>query len=359
MTLEVPLFSICIPTFNRADLLELCLATVLPQVEQFASEVECVISDNASSDRTSEVIAAYADRYPIRVFRNEENIGIIANITKSVSELARGEFALLIGDDDALCEQAIERILQVLRKHDAPDVIALNVGYLPRSERPEAKAAQGGVTTATTKTLRQSTIDGVFPFEQLLEGPCADFTASYSVVIRRQLWIRYFPAACRDEPFTSVRTTYPSGFIIASAMPGRYAAVISSPAVIIYEMPGEEYSWARYRALNSLIHATELLNLYRANGVPYSVLKPYYIYQLSNRGRDLGDLFWNTDSAGGLRAGLEFMWKFRTYPLRLLRAVLISFDHPQAPWPLAWFSRGLMRLRLSLLGSNRISMINI
>ena len=352
MTPKGPLLSICIPTFNRSELLDLCLATVLPQVSQFASEVECVISDNASSDRTSEVITKYAGTYPVRVFRNEENIGIIGNITKSVSELARGKFAYLIGDDDALCEQAVERMLKVLRKKDAPDLIAVNVGYLPLSERPEAKTSLGGVKAATRKTLRQSKIDGVYPFEQLLEGPCVDFTASYSVVIRRQLWTRYFPSSCREEPFKSVRTTYPSGFIIANEMPGKCAAVISTPVVVIYEMPGEEYSWARYRALNSLIHATELLNLYRAKGVPYPILKPYYIYQSSNRGSELGDLLWNPESVGGRRAALKFIWLLRAYPFRLLRTVLIAYGHPQAPLMLAWFSRGIIRLKQALRPSN-------
>ena len=99
MTPDVPLLSICIPTFNRAELLEVCLATVLPQVAQFANEVECVVSDNASSDRTVVVLAESAKSFPIRVVRNAENIGIIANITKCVAELARGEFVLLMGDD--------------------------------------------------------------------------------------------------------------------------------------------------------------------------------------------------------------------------------------------------------------------
>ena len=351
MTSDVPLLSICIPTFNRAELLEVCLATVLPQVAQFANEVECVVSDNASSDRTVVVLAESAKSFPIRVVRNAENIGIIANITKCVAELARGEFVLLMGDDDALCVLAVERILMVLRQRDAPDLIALNVGYLPPGSRPGKSAAFGGIQADTEKTLRRSNNDGVFPFEELLEGPCADFTASYSVVLRRQLWTRFFPCACRDEPFTSLRTTYPLAFVIANTMPGRPAAAISTPAVMIYEMPGSEFSWARYRALNSLIHATALLNLYRANGVPYKVLKPYYLYQLSNRGHEFGDLLWNRDSVGGKRAAFRFAWMFKLYPLRLLRALVIAFDHPQAPRLLASLSRLLLRLKKCLRGS--------
>ncbi len=92
-----PLLSICIPTFNRAGLLDVCLASILPQVAQYSTEVECVISDNASSDATQETIRKYQERFPLtRCSRNETNIGIIGNITKVASELARGQFVWLI-----------------------------------------------------------------------------------------------------------------------------------------------------------------------------------------------------------------------------------------------------------------------
>ncbi len=350
MPSEIPLLSICIPTFNRAELLELCLSTLLPQLALVQKEVECVISDNASSDRTSAVVAEFAASYPVRAFRNEVNLGIIANITKCASELARGEFVLLIGDDDVLCIGAIERILCTLRMHDAPDLVALNVGYLPVSERPPAEQAQGGVQAVSDKTLRScSTADGIVRFAELFEGPCADLTASYSVVLRRHLWLKYFPSACRDDPFTSVRTTYPTAYIIANSMPGRLSGLISSPTIMIYEMPGSDYSWARYRALNCLIYATLLYRMYEANGVPYRVLRPYYLYQLANRGSELGDLLWNPKSFGGFRHVLQFVWLFKGYPVRLVRMFVVAMSHPDAPWLLAACARLLMRFRRAVL----------
>ena len=351
MTADAPLLSVCIPTFNQAELLELCLATVLPQVAAFPDEVECVISDNASTDRTFAILMESAETFPLRIFRNDENIGIIANITKCAAELARGEFILVIGDDDVLCIGAIDRILKLLRTPDPPDLIALNVGFLPRSERPVASAAFGGVPATTEKTLRRSATSGVVRFEELFVGPCADFTASYSVVLRRRLWLKYFPQACRDEPFTSVRTTYPHAFVIANTMPGRPAGVIATPVVMVYEMPGNEFSWARYRALNSLIHLTSLLKMYQANGVPSQVLKPYFIYQLDNRGSELGDLLWNRRSVGGLNRALELACMLRRYPIRLLRMFLVALNHPDAPRWLAAVPRFLLQLKHFVLGA--------
>lgn len=345
MPSDIPLLSICIPTFNRADLLEICLSTVLPQLTAFPNEVECVISDNASSDRTGEVIARFSAQYSVKTFRNDVNTGIIANITKCASELACGEFVLLIGDDDVLCVGAVARMLDTLRMPYAPDLVALNVGYLPLTERPVAADAIGGVPAVALKTLRRSDVDGIVTFDELLEGPCADFTASYSVILRRSLWLKFFPSACHDEPFTSVRTTYPSAYIIANTMPGLPAAAVSSPMIMIYEMPGSEFSWARYRAINSLIHFTLLLEIFELNGISRQILKPYYEYQLSNRGSELGDLLWNRQSIGGLRRVLQFSWLFRWHPFRLLRTFIVAGNHPDAPRLLATVSRKLIRLK--------------
>lgn len=351
MTDVIPLLSVCIPTFNRAELLELCLATVLPQVAAFPDEVECVVSDNASTDRTPTILKEAADSFPFRVSRNDENIGIIANITKCASELARGEFILVIGDDDVLCIGAIEQILKLLRVPDSPDLIAVNVGFLPSSERPEASAAFGGVPATAEKTLRRSATNGAVRFEDLFEGPCADFTASYSTVLRRRLWLQFYPAACRDEPFTSVRTTYLHAYVIANTMPGRPAGILATPIVMVYEMPGSEFSWARFRALNSLVHLTSLLKMYQANGVPSQVLKPYFIYQLDHRGNELGDLLWNRRSVGGFWRAMEFAWMLRRYPLRLLRMFLVAMNHPDAPRWIAVVPRLLLWLKHRVLGT--------
>ncbi len=340
-----PLLSICIPTYNRGSLLELCLATVLPQIALFGEEVECVVSDNASSDKTAGIVHEYAKLYPVEYFRNDENIGGLANCTKCASELARGEYVFLIGDDDTLCAGSIDSILKMLRRPDAPDLVALNVGYLPRELRPTAGEALGGIRAKTTKLLRSAPVDGITDFSKLLEGPCADFTASYSVVLRRSLWIKYFPKACYETPYTSVRTTYSHAYIIANTMPGRLAGSIAEVAVMIYEMPTNEFSWAKYQALNSLIHATQLLDLYQSNGVPRQVLKPYYLYQLKNRGGDLGELIWNRKIEGGFFRAVQFAWLLKRFPLQLTIAFLIAMNHPNAPWILASFTRLLMRIK--------------
>jgi abequosyltransferase len=79
MPLMHPLISICIPTYNRADLLDYCLEGLAP-LRDCGTPFEIVISDNGSTDRTPEVIQAHASRNPlIRSHRLPENRGPAAN----------------------------------------------------------------------------------------------------------------------------------------------------------------------------------------------------------------------------------------------------------------------------------------
>ncbi len=64
-----PLVSICIPTYDRADLLDYTLERLGP-VKDCGWPVEIVVSDNGSTDHTPAVIASHVARNPlIRAFR--------------------------------------------------------------------------------------------------------------------------------------------------------------------------------------------------------------------------------------------------------------------------------------------------
>lgn len=329
---RTPLLSICIPTFNRAALLDVCLASLLPQVAAYTDQVECVVSDNDSQDSTTEVLRRYQQMYAFRVSRNATNLGIIGNITKVASELSQGEFVWLLGDDDVMTFGAIERLTQFLQSHRDVDLVALNVGYCPGDCRPDASAALAGVDgRATQNLLRKSSRSGRVPFEDLFEGPCADLTAMYSIVLRRDLWRKRYPVASTETPFSSVDSTYPHAAIIAQHMAGRQAGLIPQPAVLIYEMPSAQFSWARHHAKTVLLYCTQLLWRYARGGVPYKVLEPYFKYQLLHRSLELGDLAFNRQSSGGLADALRVTWMLRRYPRLLLRAWAIAVLHPQAP----------------------------
>ena len=107
--------SICIPTYNRSECLKECLSSVLASVAGHEREIEIVISDNASTDGTGDVIRAFQDTHPwIRSHRNEKNIGGDRNIY-AVATMGAGEYIWVFGDDDKMEPEAIERVLEQIK----------------------------------------------------------------------------------------------------------------------------------------------------------------------------------------------------------------------------------------------------
>lgn len=97
-----PKVSVLIPTYNRAKYLEECLNSVLMQDY---TNLEIIISDNASTDNTPEVVRKYLSDKRLRYYRNEVNVGIIPNWKKLLYEYASGEYGKLICDDDYLLDR--------------------------------------------------------------------------------------------------------------------------------------------------------------------------------------------------------------------------------------------------------------
>ncbi|MBF0491224.1 MAG: glycosyltransferase family 2 protein [Deltaproteobacteria bacterium] len=109
------LLSICIPTYNRAFMLRECLDSVIESIKDFESEIEIIISDNASMDGTDKMVRAYLISFPfITYYRNEENIGAERNV-RSLTKRVAGKYIWILGDDDKVTKNAIGIIMQYIK----------------------------------------------------------------------------------------------------------------------------------------------------------------------------------------------------------------------------------------------------
>lgn len=105
-----PLLSICIPTYNRAEILDECLRLLVSN-KGFSDEVEVIISDNCSEDNTQEISLKYVNAYPhVRYYRNEENIGGERNFLKVLS-YAKGLYVKLHNDYSAFTEDGLSNLI--------------------------------------------------------------------------------------------------------------------------------------------------------------------------------------------------------------------------------------------------------
>lgn len=93
-----PLVSVIMPTYNHERYIAQALEGALMQD---IGSMEILVGDDASSDRTRDILKAYAARYPktIRLFLNERNVGGSRNACRLLSE-ARGMYLAACDGDD-------------------------------------------------------------------------------------------------------------------------------------------------------------------------------------------------------------------------------------------------------------------
>jgi hypothetical protein len=116
---ELPLVSIIIPTYNRAA--SYFPLTLRSAVDQTYDAIEILVCDNASPDHTGEVVSAMRDSR-IRYVRHAQNIGPYENWNRGV-ERARGDYILLLHDDDLIDTDFVECCLRAANFRAGPGVI--------------------------------------------------------------------------------------------------------------------------------------------------------------------------------------------------------------------------------------------
>lgn len=111
-TNNLPLVSVCIPAYNNADYISETIDCILNQTYK---NIELVICDDHSTDKTVEVIQSYSDPR-VKLFLNENNLGMSGNWNNCLNHCT-GEFIKLICADDMLANDALEKEVMALINH--------------------------------------------------------------------------------------------------------------------------------------------------------------------------------------------------------------------------------------------------
>jgi hypothetical protein len=182
-----------IPTYNRAADLRVALESVLAQADpRFRDSLEVLISDNASTDATQEVVGEFVSREPrlVTCHTNACNLGYSRNVDAVIRQ-ARGEFVLLMSDDDGLEENALADLWDILSQYDDLGAVFLwPTPYdcdlrAPLVPAPERAGRKGGVLYRP----------GLEYVRQTRQFP--PFLVS-GYVVRREAWLTSFRPAFLD-----------------------------------------------------------------------------------------------------------------------------------------------------------------
>lgn len=111
-----PFISICIPSYNRIYELQRCLESI--DVIN-PDSIEIIVSEDCSPKRKEiiDTVKKYSDisKHKVRLNSNDLNLGYDRNLGKLIS-LARGEYIILMNDDDALIKGALDKTIQYLKR---------------------------------------------------------------------------------------------------------------------------------------------------------------------------------------------------------------------------------------------------
>lgn len=125
------LLSVAIPSYNSQDYLHICVESLLKGGE----DVEIIIVNDGSKDKTKEIADAYVEKYPsvIRAI-HKENGGHGSAVNAGI-EAATGLYFKVVDSDDWVNEEAYMSLLASLRQfakeseENRPDVVISNYVY--------------------------------------------------------------------------------------------------------------------------------------------------------------------------------------------------------------------------------------
>lgn len=114
-TSNQPKVSVLVPVYNAAPFIA---ATVRAVLEQTFADFELILLDDASTDKSAEIIARFDDKRIVYA-RNERNLGISATRNK-LAAMARGDYIAVLDHDDICLPERLETQVRFLDKH--PDI---------------------------------------------------------------------------------------------------------------------------------------------------------------------------------------------------------------------------------------------
>lgn len=120
-----PKVTVLMSVYNGERYLNEAVDSILSQT---FTDFEFLIIDDASTDRTPEILRGYDDPR-IRIVTNEENLGLTKSLNKGLA-LARGEYIARMDADDISAPERLEKQVSFLERNTDIGVLGTNVQYV-------------------------------------------------------------------------------------------------------------------------------------------------------------------------------------------------------------------------------------
>ncbi len=165
MSNDSDLVSICIPTFRRTTYIRQCLESCLYQTHK---NIEIIVHDDTDNDSIRFIVESYNSPL-ITYIQNKPALGLTAKLNHFL-EIARGEWCVIVCDDDILDASFLTRVLAQVKAH--PDATLVRSRYLlidegGRTLKPDRMTSQ---VSTSTEFLRDIFLPDAKNFKLNLSG---------------------------------------------------------------------------------------------------------------------------------------------------------------------------------------------
>ncbi|NJK46807.1 glycosyltransferase [Candidatus Gracilibacteria bacterium] len=125
------MISIVTPVYNGEAFIESCIKVA---IAQNCSDIEHIIVDGGSSDRTVEIIKNYARNYPHIRWISEKDKGQSDAMNKGIS-MAKGDILAILNVDDFYEPNVLNRIVEIFKTLPEPSLLVGNCNILGEGDR--------------------------------------------------------------------------------------------------------------------------------------------------------------------------------------------------------------------------------
>lgn len=269
----MPLLSICIPTYNRANYLANCLHSLVASIDRSPLDIEVCISDNCSSDSTYDVVQSFAGQLDIKYIRNKKNLGMSCNFINVVS-MATSKYVWMIGDDDLLLPDTFKLLIPLLIDNPAVDFFYINAYHLSIQHINKFPSPFNlKYIPSRMRRFSNFNFNGQLPFKCLISPSVSfDFLGGiFLSIFNRKKWLDssyILDSDAIQSPFlfSHFDNTFPHLRIYAHAFSKSLSYFQSTPLIICINGVRE---WSSYNPLVMSVRLPEALDIYREYGLPF------------------------------------------------------------------------------------------
>lgn len=168
--------TIGIPVYNGYESIGRTLDSIEKALENCSrrEEISVIISDNASTDKTYEIIQKYNSF--VTYYKNSTNLGYDTNVDKVVN-LSESEYIWLLGSGDLITIESLNELFSLLNSEVKPDIAFANFNIFSEDHNK-----------ITNDNFYKLTANCCLNYLEYLDKYKVSFLAFSQIIIKKSIW---------------------------------------------------------------------------------------------------------------------------------------------------------------------------